>query len=152
LGKNGVRYNLPRYVTEIFSELLERRNEFWTSYGQLIIATLIIIVLTILLLTKTITAEAGLPILSAISGFAIAKGVASGRSSSGGPGTKVNMKVSEILSLLAKDDWYLVATRGSHRQFRHPTKSGRVTVPGKPSDDVAPGTLNSILKQAQLKR
>jgi len=83
--KNGVRYNLPRYVTEIFSELLERRNEFWTSHGQLIIATQIIIVLTILLLTKTITAEAGLPILSAISGFAIAKGVTSGRSGSGGP-------------------------------------------------------------------
>jgi len=66
--------------------------------------------------------------------------------------TKDKMKVSEILSLLAKDDWYLVATRGSHRQFKHPVKSGRVTVPGKPSDDVAPGTLNSILKQAQLKR
>ena len=66
--------------------------------------------------------------------------------------TKDKMKVSEILSLLAEDDWYLVATRGSHRQFKHPAKSGRVTVPGKPSDDVAPGTLSSILKQAQLKR
>ncbi|ASF48728.1 type II toxin-antitoxin system HicA family toxin [Methylovulum psychrotolerans] len=61
------------------------------------------------------------------------------------------MKDSEILSLLAKDDWYLVATRGSHFPFKHPVKSGRVTVPGKPSDDVAPATLNSILKQAQLK-
>ncbi|WP_203525269.1 type II toxin-antitoxin system HicA family toxin [Acidithiobacillus ferrianus] len=40
---------------------------------------------------------------------------------------------------------------GSHRQFKHPAKSGRVTVPGKPSDDLAPGTLNSILKRAQLK-
>ena len=61
------------------------------------------------------------------------------------------MKISEVLRLLQADGWYLEATRGSHRQFKHPTKSGRVTVPGKPSDDVAPGTLNSILKQAQLK-
>jgi predicted RNA binding protein YcfA (HicA-like mRNA interferase family) len=62
------------------------------------------------------------------------------------------MKVSEVLSLLALDGWYLVSTRGSHRQFKHPSKLGRVTVPGKPSDDLAPGSLNSILKQAQLKR
>jgi predicted RNA binding protein YcfA (HicA-like mRNA interferase family) len=62
------------------------------------------------------------------------------------------MKVSEVLALLAADGWYLVTTRGSHRQFKHPLKSGRVTVPGKPSDDLAPGTVNSILKQAQLKR
>lgn len=61
------------------------------------------------------------------------------------------MKVNEILARLNTDGWYLVATRGSHRQFKHPVKSGRVTVPGKPSDDLAPGTLNSILKQAQLK-
>lgn len=54
--------------------------------------------------------------------------------------------------MLNDDGWYLVATRGSHRQFRHLTKPGRVTVPGKPSDDLAPGTLNSILKQAGLKR
>lgn len=62
------------------------------------------------------------------------------------------MKVSEVLRLLADDGWNLVATRGSHRQFKHPTKSGRVTVAGKPSDDLAPGTLNSILKQAGLRR
>jgi predicted RNA binding protein YcfA (HicA-like mRNA interferase family) len=62
------------------------------------------------------------------------------------------MKISEVLRLLAADGWILIDTRGSHRQFKHPTKSGRVTVPGKPSDDVAPGTLNSILKQAQIKR
>lgn len=61
------------------------------------------------------------------------------------------MKVSEILTLLQTDGWFLVATRGSHRQFKHPVKSGRVTVAGKPSDDLAPGTLNSILKQAGLK-
>ncbi|MEQ1635951.1 MAG: type II toxin-antitoxin system HicA family toxin [Methylococcales bacterium] len=53
--------------------------------------------------------------------------------------------------MLKEDGWYLVTTRGSHRQFKHPTKSGRVTVPGKPSDDLAVGTFNSILKQAKLK-
>jgi len=62
------------------------------------------------------------------------------------------MKVSEALRMLNNDGWYLVATRGSHRQFKHMTKPGRVTVPGKPSDDLAPGTLNSILKQAGLKK
>ena len=62
------------------------------------------------------------------------------------------MKVSDVLRLLQEDGWFLVATRGSHRQFKHSVKSGRVTIPGKPSDDLAPGTLNSILKQASLKR
>lgn len=62
------------------------------------------------------------------------------------------MKVSEVLRLLQDDGWFLAATRGSHRQYKHPSKSGRVTVPGKPSDDLALGTLNSILKQAGLKR
>ena len=62
------------------------------------------------------------------------------------------MKVSEVLRLLHDDGWYLVGTRGSHRQFKHGTKPGRVTVAGKPSDDLAPGTLNSILKQSGLKR
>jgi predicted RNA binding protein YcfA (HicA-like mRNA interferase family) len=61
------------------------------------------------------------------------------------------MKVSDILTLLRNDGWMLVATRGSHRQFKHPNKSGRVTVAGKPRDDLAPGTLNSVLKQAGLK-
>jgi predicted RNA binding protein YcfA (HicA-like mRNA interferase family) len=46
------------------------------------------------------------------------------------------MKVSEILHILLKDGWYLAATKGSHRQFKHPTKPGRVTVAGKPSDDL----------------
>jgi predicted RNA binding protein YcfA (HicA-like mRNA interferase family) len=62
------------------------------------------------------------------------------------------MKVSEVLRLLLDDGWSLVATRGSHRQFKHSSKVGRVTVPGKPSDDLAPGTLNSIFKQAGLKK
>ena len=61
------------------------------------------------------------------------------------------MKVAEILRKLKEDGWHLHATRGSHQQFKHPEKSGRVTVPGKPSDDLAPGTLNSIYKQAGWK-
>lgn len=61
------------------------------------------------------------------------------------------MKVREVISLIERDGWLLVATRGSHRQYRHAIKPGRVTVAGKLSDDLAPGTLNSILKQAGLK-
>jgi len=61
------------------------------------------------------------------------------------------MKVAEILQVLQQDGWFMVAQKGSHRQFKHKSKPGRVTVPGKPSDDLAPGTLNSILKQAGLK-
>lgn len=62
------------------------------------------------------------------------------------------MKVSVVLGMLREAGWFLVATRGSHRQFKHETKPGRVTVPGKPVDDLAPGTLNSILKQSGLKK
>ena len=62
------------------------------------------------------------------------------------------MKVSEILRLLQDDGWYLVATRGSHRQFKHRSKQGRVTVAGKPGDDLAAGTLKSILKQSGIKK
>ncbi len=61
------------------------------------------------------------------------------------------VKIRFVLRLLADDGWYLVATRGSHRQFAHAVKAGRVTVAGKDSDDLAPGTFNSILKQAGLK-
>ncbi len=53
--------------------------------------------------------------------------------------------------MLEGDGWRQVAQRGSHRQFKHATKLDRVTVAGKPSDDLAHGTLNSILKQAGLK-
>jgi predicted RNA binding protein YcfA (HicA-like mRNA interferase family) len=53
--------------------------------------------------------------------------------------------------MLQADGWHLVATRGNHRQLKHASKPGRVTVPGKPSDDLAAGTLNSIQKQAGLK-
>jgi predicted RNA binding protein YcfA (HicA-like mRNA interferase family) len=61
------------------------------------------------------------------------------------------MKVREVLKLLDKDGWYRVASRGGHRQFKHAQKRGRVTVSGKLSDDLPPGTLNSIFKQARLK-
>jgi predicted RNA binding protein YcfA (HicA-like mRNA interferase family) len=61
------------------------------------------------------------------------------------------MKVGEVIQLIEDDGWYLARTRGSHRQYKHSIKNGLVTVPGKLSDDLAPGTLNSILKQAGLK-
>jgi predicted RNA binding protein YcfA (HicA-like mRNA interferase family) len=61
------------------------------------------------------------------------------------------MKVRDAIRLIEQDGWHQVATRGSHRQFKHPRKPGRVTVAGKGSDDLAPGTWNSILKQAGLK-
>lgn len=61
------------------------------------------------------------------------------------------MKVKEVIKLLEGEGWYLARTKGSHRQFKHPNKSGTVTVSGKLSVEVPPGTLNSILKQAGLK-
>jgi predicted RNA binding protein YcfA (HicA-like mRNA interferase family) len=62
------------------------------------------------------------------------------------------VKVREILSLLKDDGWYLISTEGSHRQLKHPTKPGRVTVSGHPRDDIHPKTLKSILTQAGLKK
>ena len=61
------------------------------------------------------------------------------------------MKVKQAIAVIEKDGWYLVRTRGSHRQFKHDAKPGLVTVPGKPSDDLAIGTENSILRQAGLR-
>jgi predicted RNA binding protein YcfA (HicA-like mRNA interferase family) len=61
------------------------------------------------------------------------------------------MKIRDVIKLLEDDGWFLVTTKGSHRQYKHPTKRGRVTIPGKPGDDIAPGTLNSIFKQSGLK-
>jgi predicted RNA binding protein YcfA (HicA-like mRNA interferase family) len=61
------------------------------------------------------------------------------------------VKVKELIKLLESDGWVQVRMRGSHRQYRHPTKSGTVTVSGKPSVDIPPGTLNNALKQAGLK-
>jgi len=62
------------------------------------------------------------------------------------------MKVKELIELLEADGWFQVRMKGSHRQFHHPTKKGTVTVAGKPSVDTPPGTLNSALKQAGLKK
>ena len=61
------------------------------------------------------------------------------------------MKVRDAIKKIEADGWYLFRTRGSHRQFKHPTKPGKVTIPGKPADELHPKTLNSILKQAQIK-
>ncbi|MHB1042272.1 MAG: type II toxin-antitoxin system HicA family toxin [Eubacteriales bacterium] len=63
----------------------------------------------------------------------------------------MGMKVREVIKLLEKKGWFLVVQRGSHRQYKHPYRTGRVTIAGHPSDDLAPATLNSILKQAGLK-
>ncbi|MFB9906808.1 type II toxin-antitoxin system HicA family toxin [Allokutzneria oryzae] len=60
------------------------------------------------------------------------------------------LKVSEIIKLIEADGWYLARTKGSHRQYRHPTKPGTVTVAGKPSTDVPIGTERSIRKQAGI--
>lgn len=62
------------------------------------------------------------------------------------------MKVRDVLRRLDRDGWRLARTRGSHQQFSHPFKPGLVTVAGSGNDDLSPGTLNSILKQAGLKR
>ncbi len=61
------------------------------------------------------------------------------------------MKVKELITLIETDGWLQVRQKGSHRQFRHPTKLGTVTVSGKLSVDVPSSTLNSALKQAGLK-
>lgn len=62
------------------------------------------------------------------------------------------MKISEMIKALEADGWVLVRTRGSHRQLRHPVKPGCVTVAGKPSATLKPGTELSILKQARMGR
>jgi predicted RNA binding protein YcfA (HicA-like mRNA interferase family) len=67
------------------------------------------------------------------------------------PGRLVEVKVREILRLLEEDGWRLVATRGSHRQFEHPVKRGRVTVAGNRNDDLRQKTTISILRQAGLR-
>ncbi|MGH3924734.1 MAG: type II toxin-antitoxin system HicA family toxin [Pseudonocardiaceae bacterium] len=61
------------------------------------------------------------------------------------------MKVSAVLKLIEGDGWRLARIRGSHRQYQHPTKPCLVTAPGKPSDELHPKTVGSILKQAGLR-
>jgi predicted RNA binding protein YcfA (HicA-like mRNA interferase family) len=61
------------------------------------------------------------------------------------------VKIRDIIKLIEADGWYLLVTEGSHRQYKHKIKTGRVTIAGHPGDDLSQGTLNSIMKQAQLK-
>ncbi len=60
-------------------------------------------------------------------------------------------KVRDIIKIIEAHGWYLVATKGSHRQYKHPVIPGRITIAGHPADDLAPGTMNSIFKQAKIK-
>lgn len=60
------------------------------------------------------------------------------------------MKVRDVIRLIEAEGWIFHRQRGSHRQYKHPTKAGKVTVAGKPSDEMAPGTLGSILRQAGI--
>ena len=62
------------------------------------------------------------------------------------------MKVRDLIKMIEADGWYRVSTVGSHWQYKHPEKPGRVTVAGHSGDDVHPKTLTSILRQAQLKK
>lgn len=62
------------------------------------------------------------------------------------------MKVQELIDLLKTDGWFQVRMKGSHRQYHHPQKVGTVTVSGKPSVDMPPGTLANVLRQAALKK
>jgi predicted RNA binding protein YcfA (HicA-like mRNA interferase family) len=62
------------------------------------------------------------------------------------------VKIRDVTKCIEEDGWYLVVTKGSHRQYKHPSKSGRVTIAGHPNDDLAPGTLHSVFKQAQIEK
>jgi predicted RNA binding protein YcfA (HicA-like mRNA interferase family) len=66
------------------------------------------------------------------------------------PGKSCGVKIREVIKQLELVGWVLVATRGSHRQFKHPQRPGRVTFAGKPSDDPAPGTLKSMARQSRV--
>jgi len=61
------------------------------------------------------------------------------------------MRVREAIRFIERNGWVLVSIKGSHRQFKHPVKKGRVTIAGNLGDELAKGTLNSILKQSGLK-
>jgi predicted RNA binding protein YcfA (HicA-like mRNA interferase family) len=62
------------------------------------------------------------------------------------------VKVRDVIELMEADGWFLHHTTGSHRQYKHPVKKGVVTIAGKPSKDIPPGTLKSILKQSQIEK
>ncbi len=61
------------------------------------------------------------------------------------------MKFKELLKIIKEDGWFEVRVSGSHKQFKHSSKKGTVTIAGKPNKDVPRGTLNNILKQTSLK-
>jgi len=61
------------------------------------------------------------------------------------------VKIRDVIKMIEADGWYLARTKGSHRQYKHPVKPGCVTIAGHPSHELAPGTFNSVLKQAKLK-
>lgn len=69
--------------------------------------------------------------------------------SENGPG---RLKVRDAVKLLRKHGWFLVRQRGSHKQYKHSSRPGTVTIAGKPSDTLAPGTANSIRKQSGLNK
>jgi predicted RNA binding protein YcfA (HicA-like mRNA interferase family) len=62
------------------------------------------------------------------------------------------MKFRKVIRMVEADGWRLIRQRGSHRQYKHPTKPGRVTIAGKPGQDVPKGTAWNILRQAGLRR
>ena len=68
------------------------------------------------------------------------------------PPWDVRLKVRDVIKLVERDGWLFVGQKGSHRQFEHPEKSGRVTISGHPGDDMPRGTLKSVLRQARLRR
>lgn len=60
------------------------------------------------------------------------------------------MKIRDVIKIIIDDGWFLISTKGSHRQYKHSFKKGRVTIPGKQNEDLHPKTLKSIFKQAQI--
>lgn len=60
------------------------------------------------------------------------------------------MKVRDVVKTIQADGWYLDRVKGSHRQFKHMTKPGTVTIAGHPNDDLHPKTLKSVMRQARL--
>ncbi len=90
--EKNIRPNIPKYLNDAYSDYLQKRNEFWSTYGQIIAAIFIVIILAILMLTKVISAEAGLPILSAVSGFAIAKSAGSVKNNPSSPFDNDNLQ------------------------------------------------------------
>jgi predicted RNA binding protein YcfA (HicA-like mRNA interferase family) len=62
------------------------------------------------------------------------------------------MKIRDLIQVVEQNGWRLVRTRGSHRQFKHPTRPGLVTIAGHPADEVHPKTLRSVMIQAGIER